>query len=334
MPGWLYISRMQDDFLFLAIKNLRREDTPAERAALLRCLEKSEENRRIFAEMAASFSLHETLASPALPYDTDRMLSRLNARIEASAPAVSGAKRVPWGRIWAIACSVAAVLLLGVWVFPRLKVSSPVPFETLSNVEGDIRPVVLEDGTHVYLRPGAIIKYNVQTLKTRRMAYLSGEAYFDVARNEDKPFIVKTSSIGVQVLGTAFAVSASEESAQVILERGAVRLLSPENAPMVSLVPNQKATFKVSTGDVRVEPVYAAAFVTSQYNLVSIPEATVPEIMEALQERFQTALQWDDEKDGRRYNLAFLKSDSLEDVISMVEYMTGIQCKIIKSNQP
>ena len=44
--------------------------------------------------------------------------------------------------------------------------------------------------------------------------------------------------------------------------------------------------------------------------------------------------EWDDEKDGRRYNLAFLKSDSLEDVISMVEYMTGIQCKIIKSNQP
>ena len=56
--------------------------------------------------------------------------------------------------------------------------------------------------------------------------------------------------------------------------------------------------------------------------------------MEALQTRFQAELQWDEEKDGRHYNLAFLKSDSLEDVISMVEYMTGIHCDIIKSIQP
>jgi hypothetical protein len=103
---------------------------------------------------------------------------------------------------------------------------------------------------------------------------------------------------------------------------------------MVTLVPNQKAVYKASTGDVRVEPVYAAAFITSQYNLVSIPDATVAEIMEALQTRFQAKLQWDEEKDGRHYNLAFLKSDSLEDVISMVEYMTGIHCDIIKSIQP
>ena len=306
---------MQDDFLFLVLKNLRRENTPEERAALLRLLDESEENRRIFAEMAASFSMHETLASPALPYDTDRMLTRLNARIDAATPLVSRRHRFPWMRTWAVACAVAAVLVLGLWVFPRLKVSASVPFETIANVEGEeVRPVVLEDGTHV--------------------AYVSGDAYFDVARDEDKPFVVKTSSISVEVLGTAFSVSAGEETTQVLLERGSVRVLSPENVSMVTLVPNQKAVYKASTGDVRVEPVYAAAFITSQYNLVSIPDATVAEIMEALQTRFQAKLQWDEEKDGRHYNLAFLKSDSLEDVISMVEYMTGIHCDIIKSIQP
>ncbi len=326
---------MQDDFLFLVLKNLRRENTPEERAALLRLLDESEENRRIFAEMAASFSMHETLASPALPYDTDRMLTRLNARIDAATPLVTRRHRFPWMRAWAVACAVAAVLVLGLWVFPRLKVSASVPFETIANVEGtEVRPVVLEDGTHVYMRPGAVLKYNVQTLKHRRLAYVSGDAYFDVARDEDKPFVVKTSSISVEVLGTAFSVSAGEETTQVLLERGSVRVLSPENVSMVTLVPNQKAVYKASTGDVRVEPVYAAAFITSQYNLVSIPDATVAEIMEALQTRFQAKLQWDEEKDGRHYNLAFLKSDSLEDVISMVEYMTGIHCDIIKSIQP
>ena len=58
---------MQDDFLLLVLKNLRRENTPEEHAALLRSLNESEDNRRIYAEMAASFSMHETLASPALP---------------------------------------------------------------------------------------------------------------------------------------------------------------------------------------------------------------------------------------------------------------------------
>ena len=326
---------MQDDFLFLVLKNLRRENTPEEHAVLLRLLNESEENRRIFAEMAASFSMHETLASPALPYDTDRMLSRLNARIDATIPFVPKKRRFPWVQTWAVACAVAAVLVLGLWLFPHLKVSASVPFETIANVEGEeVRPVVLEDGTHVYMRPGAVLKYNVQTLKRRRLAYVSGDAYFDVARDEDKPFVVKTSSISVEVLGTAFAISAGEEATHVLLERGSVRVLSPENVPMVTLAPNQKAVYKASTGDVRVEPMYAAAFITNQYNLVSIPEATVAEIMEALQNRFQVNLQWNEEKDGRHYNLAFLKSDTLEDVISMVEFMTGIHCEIIKSNQP
>ena len=161
-------------------------------------------------------------------------------------------------RACAVACAVAAVLVLGLWVFPRLKVSASVPFETIANVEGtEVRPVVLEDGTHVYMRPGAVLKYNVQSLKHRRLAYLSGDAYFDVARDEDKPFVVKTSSISVEVLGTAFSVSAGEETTQVLLERGSVRVLSPENVSMVTLVPNQKLPSESHRYEQRLFEAYA-----------------------------------------------------------------------------
>ena len=114
----------------------------------------------------------------------------------------------------------------------------------------------------------------------------------------------------------------------MVLERGAVRLLSPEGASMVTLSPNQKATFKSISGDVRVEPVYATAFVTDKYKLMSISDATIKEITAKLSSNFHKKIVFVGGDPDKRYNLAVLKSDSLEDILSILEYMTGAQFTI------
>ena len=85
---------------------------------------------------------------------------------------------------------------------------------TNTNVEqyadlGSRRSLLLPDGTHVWLNAGSRIHYDSDMLKKdARIITLSGEAFFDVARDKDRPFIIHTSKIAIRVLGTAFNVKA------------------------------------------------------------------------------------------------------------------------------
>ncbi|MGQ7868162.1 FecR family protein [Sunxiuqinia sp. sy24] len=107
--------------------------------------------------------------------------------------------------------------------------------------------VVLSDGTKVWLNAGSQLVYPSAFLRKRREVMLIGEAYFDVAKNKDKPFIVRTSDMNVQVLGTRFDISAYPEDDFVaaILEEGSVSLEIKGNGMMaqdqqVLLQPDQK----------------------------------------------------------------------------------------------
>lgn len=317
---------MQDEIVDLIIKQIRRSATEEEKEKLLSWLQKSEENRRFYSLFAANYNLHDTLTSETLSRDTESMIARLNARIDAAPPSLFSRKS--W-RMGGLALAFAALVLAVIMVIrPGVKAPQAIPMQELANQTSETIHLVLEDGTRVYLAPGASLSYNVTTLPESREVRLSGDAYFDVMRNEDKPFFVRTGNIGVKVLGTAFSVSSSPDVSQVVLERGMVRLISPEGASMVTLNPNQKATFRTMTGDVMVEPVYATAFVTDKYSLMAISDATLPQILARLSSVYKKKVHGRGGNLDKRYNLAFLKSDTLEDVLSMLEYMTGAEFEI------
>jgi ferric-dicitrate binding protein FerR (iron transport regulator) len=86
--------------------------------------------------------------------------------------------------------------------------------------------IVLSDGTKVWLNAGSQLVYPSMFLRKRREVVLVGEAYFEVAKNKDKPFIVRTSDLNVKVLGTKFDVSAYPEDKiiETILVEGSVSL--------------------------------------------------------------------------------------------------------------
>ena len=318
---------MQEEIMDIIVRHSRNAVNESDRRKLVEWLEESEENRRFYSLFMANCSLHDTIASPSLYNDTESMLARLGVRIDAAES--QHRTYAPLRAVgWALAAVVAVVV--SVLVFRGASFSEPaqVPMEHASNLTAETIHFVLDDGTRVYLHPGAEIAYNVSTLDDIREVRLSGDAYFDVSRNESKPFVVHTDNIGIRVLGTAFSVSASPEVSQVVLERGSVRLLSPEGSSMVTLSPNEKATFKALTGDVRVEPVYATAFVTDKYNLMSITDATINEIITRLASIFHKKISVRGGDDGKRYNLAVLKSDTLEDILFILEYMTGAEFTI------
>lgn len=98
----------------------------------------------------------------------------------------------------------------------------------------------LSDGTSLWINSGSTVVYPSAFANNKREIYVEGEIFADVSHDQDRPFIVTTNKIDIQVLGTTFNVSAYKEDAQadVVLVNGSVKV-KPKNGKTTLISPNQ-----------------------------------------------------------------------------------------------
>lgn len=107
---------------------------------------------------------------------------------------------------------------------------------TITTPRGGQYQLVLTDGTKVWLNAASSLKYPVAFNGTSRTVDLVGEAYFEVAKNKTKPFIVKAKGSSIEVLGTHFDISAynDDKTVTTTLLEGSVRLSKGSVSTMLS----------------------------------------------------------------------------------------------------
>jgi ferric-dicitrate binding protein FerR (iron transport regulator) len=142
--------------------------------------------------------------------------------------------------------SVAAMLMLTVgviWWRTTLQATTPPQKNIVSTKNGSKSKIELPDGTQVWLNVGSNIKYDENYGKENRELTLTGEAYFDVAHDEKKPFILHTRKMDVKVLGTIFNIKAypGDDLTEAALIRGSIEVTFP-GRPLEKLIlkPNDK----------------------------------------------------------------------------------------------
>lgn len=160
---------------------------------------------------------------------------------------------------------IPLLMMFGVYHFTRTNTikeftSSEYIIETAS---GERSRVILPDGTKVLISNNTRIVYPASFGKQARTVKLSGEAFFEVSKNEDLPFIIQSDEARIKVLGTMFNVYAypDESLFEVTLQTGIVEVISNKYpyVPMI-LKPNEKAIMNYNDGilvkeqtDLRVE---------------------------------------------------------------------------------
>lgn len=100
--------------------------------------------------------------------------------------------------------------------------------------------LTLAEGTKIWVNAGTRVVYPASFEGENREIYIDGEAYLDVEKDENRPFIVKTQNMSVKVLGTSFNIMAYEKDTiqHVVLVEGSVQVNSPERRDAI-LVPNE-----------------------------------------------------------------------------------------------
>jgi len=126
------------------------------------------------------------------------------------------------------------------------KNKSKEPFKTISEIatkNGSKTNLILPDGTKVWLNAGSNLTYDSSYGKSIREVSLSGEGFFDVVKNKEKPFIIHAASINIKVLGTEFNVKSypSEKTTEASLIRGSIEVTFKDKPnKKVILKPNEK----------------------------------------------------------------------------------------------
>ncbi|MDR2147555.1 MAG: FecR domain-containing protein [Tannerella sp.] len=143
--------------------------------------------------------------------------------------------------------AVAACLIGFTWflsgIYHQSKSDSAEKFNTLYVPAGQRVNFTLEDGTSVWLNAQTKLTYPVEFKGNKRHVQVEGEAYFEVAKNPEKPFIVSSKGFNIKVLGTTFNIYSypGEKLSRVSLIEGRVTV---DNKDVVTLKPQEEVTIE------------------------------------------------------------------------------------------
>jgi ferric-dicitrate binding protein FerR (iron transport regulator) len=195
------------------------------------------------------------------PADAGRLIKKLQhaepgvfslRQSDETIPQVKSWHFLSQNRFWK-AAAAAVIFMLAIWWFfwqdtqNQSIAEDKAPLNQVATKAGSRTQIVLRDGTKVWLNGESKLTYANEFDGETREVRLSGEAYFDVVKNPDKPFIIHTEKITIRVTGTSFNVRdyPGETKAETSLISGKVEVCPVHNPKEVYyLKPNEKIVLK------------------------------------------------------------------------------------------
>jgi ferric-dicitrate binding protein FerR (iron transport regulator) len=214
---------------------------------LLKWVETSEDNKRLFSEMKNTFTLIDIANSGKNDINLSENYNVVLNKINKSSRFILSSG-------WRIAASIVVTFGLTAF-FSYLIWHKPTQVVTheLSVPSGQQAQLTLGDGTKIWLNSKSKLTYPGTFEGDLREVTLEGEGYFQVSHNAQKPFIVKTSDINIKVLGTSFNVTnySDEDNITLSLETGSVSLTKKGNDKEVAkLKPSDQIVYSRKSSNI------------------------------------------------------------------------------------
>ncbi|MGE7777286.1 FecR family protein [Chitinophaga sp. NPDC101104] len=187
-------------------------------------------------------------------------------------------------------------------------------WNTLTTPRGGQFRLTLPDGTAVWLNAASVLRFPTAFLDSERVVELTGEAYFEVARNASKPFVVKAAGgTDVKVTGTHFNVSAyeGEPSQTVTLLEGAVTVNRQQ------LGPGQQAVSQ--NGRIRISPADVEQAVAWKNGYFSFSDAGIKTVMKELERWYDVKVKYETDAADLRFGGGMQRSLPLTSVLKILE---------------
>lgn len=190
----------------------------------------------------------------------------------------------------------------------------------------NISSYTLPDGSKVWLNKNSWLAYNQRFGKRTRQVALKGEGYFEVNRDERRPFIVKMQNdLDIKVLGTTFNACnyPSLNKAEVILRSGSVQVSDNGRNEHVILKPNQKFTWNEGTAE--ISSVNAMNCCRWFEHRLVFDNVKLKDILENLSHKYQTEISLNVGNLADKHMSMTIRDESVEDILDILTTLLPIR---------
>ena len=214
----------------------------------------------------------------------------------------------------------------GMLVYSDSVVSEYVDTNVLRIPKGGEFKLQLADGTRVYLNSATDLRYPVAFTGPERRVYLKGEAYFEVAKDVEHPFIVVTDDVQVRVYGTSFNVNTlGADGVRTVLVEGKVGIRGQDLDREYVLKPNELAFYDRNSRDMKIETVDPDLYTLWRKGIFVFERETLENIMNTLSLWYDMEVFFQSESAKQLHFSGHMKRyEQIEDILHAITDATGV----------
>lgn len=297
---------------FKILTYLKGELNAKERQQVEQWVALSDANQRAFDEIEKIYLSSEISFTNFQP-DVDRAWKSV-------ANAIGESKSAGQNILYKVAAVITLIVGLGFIVFQYQNQSEQLIANT---TEGEIKKLELADGSIIWLNENSTFSYSKKMNEDQRVVSLDGQAYFDVAKDPERPFVILGEKATVEVLGTSFDLVSKATYANVNVTSGRVAFGSSNDEEVkVILEKGNQATFagnKLAKNDSFNDN--ASSWMTKDFMFKSAP---LSEVAETLSEHFNVKIKVDEAIKNCLITSSF-EDKELDEILSTFEAIANIK---------
>ncbi len=233
---------------------------------------------------------------------------------------------------------IAAALVIGVFIgiaANSLMQKDPQPvYYTAFSPKGSVSEMQLPDGTTIMLNSDSRIKYSINGEDGNREVFLEGEAWFDVAKQDGKPFIVQTPYYVVNVLGTKFNVKAYSDDDEVVttLEEGSIKIGSTKKLNLkeeVQLKPGEQLSYTKSSKELTLKKVNTEWYTSWKENKLILVNMSLKDFVIILERKYGVDIELKDEQILGLHVDCTIKNESIFEILNLLKRTLPLDYEVI-----
>lgn len=319
---------------------LSGEASAADKERLNLWLARSEEHQRIYAQYRKIWEL-EPEAQLDVEFDTQQALQNVLNMIESGKPGETGGAqekdeaakqaRIQTGRKffinrkqnmqWVFGVAAAFLFLIATSLFFFLR-SPQAEMLALVADQGDTL-FTLDDGSQVHLRAGGSLHYTTAFNDKKRPVRLDGSAFFEVEKDERRPFVITTEHATIEVLGTSFFVETKDDQLSVYVSEGSVRLKSNQkNGPGAIISKGHSGTLVYDQQNIVVSSLENMNFLAWKTGRLQFDNEPLTEVFMALEEIYKISVNAPEEVMNLRLTARF-QDETPETILKSISIVFG-----------
>ncbi|SIQ29397.1 FecR family protein [Maribacter ulvicola] len=240
----------------------------------------------------------------------------------------------PWLRI---AASVAIVINIGALVYYTLASDDKNP-QTMSYIVkstdwGKRMDFILADGTEVKLNSGSTISFPESFEGNTREVKLVGEAFFNVAKNTKKPFIIKSGNLSTTVLGTSFNINAYPTSDNISVTVATGKVQIGAKSTTVLLHPNEQGVFHKKSDSISKKEVNSDDLINWKKGILKFDDIGIKDALTVIEKWYGVTFTFKDDQRLDCHITASFDSATLSNVLESISYVKkGLSFEYLEDN--